>query len=497
MKYKLWTKLLALSALFAACDSDTLGVGQSLTEKSDKLDLLDTTFVAQSRTVVMDSVLSLTNTCWLGRVMDPQTQSVVQIDFTTQFHPIELFYLPPADSVASLWTNPDVTPSVPMAAADSCDLVLYLSSPLNPIDSLVAMKLRVKELATPVEEGQRYYTNYDPVALGMLRSDEGGLDVEKMFTYKDQTVKAAVRDTSGYQDVIHVTLKQPYTDKEGHTYNNYGTYLMQKFYDNSSDFRNSWRFTHNVCPGLFVELTDGLGFHAQVTNIGLRVFFRKYTEGKTSEKDNSFVLAGTHEVLQTTRVTNNRDRLKHLAEQERGWTYLKSPAGLMTEVTLPVEEIKVRHDHDSLVAARIDFQRLNFGTSLDRQFGTPTSLLMVAVDEMDNFFVKNLLPDNQTSYLTSFSSQTNVYTFANISNLVTYLWNQRTEGLRTDPQWVEKHPNWNKVMLVPVNAIYNSSSTTSTLVSVEHSMGLSCTRLVGGPEGSGIRMSVVYAKFNN
>lgn len=500
MNYELRTmnyiKLLALSALLAACDSDTLGVGQSLTEKADQLNLQDTIYYAHSQTVVVDSVLSLTNTCWLGRVMDPQTQSVVQTDFTTQFHPIELFYLPPTDSIASLWANTDVSPLSPIAAADSCDLVLYLDAPLNDVDSLVAMKLSVKELATPVEEGRRYYTNFDPVALGMLRTDEGRVDVEKMFTYKDQTVEAARRDSSGYQDIIHVALNQPYTDRNGRTYNNYGTYLMQQFYSSPDNFRNSWRFTHYVCPGVFVELTDGLGFQAQVTNIGLRVFFRRYTEGKSAEKASSFVLAGTHEVLQTTRVVNDQTRLRYLAEQERGWTYLKSPAGLMTEVTLPVEEIKNGHDHDSLVAARIDFQRLNFGTSIERQFGAPSSLLMVVADEMDNFFVRNLLPDNQTSYLTTFSSQTNVYTYSNISNLVTYMWNQRAQGLRDDPQWVEKHPRWNKVLLVPVNAIYNSSGTTTSLAAVEHAMGLSCTRLVGGPEGSGIRMSVVYAKFN-
>lgn len=490
-------KLLAFSALLAACDSDTLNVGQSLTENVDKLALQDTVYYAHSQTVLVDSVLSLTNTCWLGRVMDPQTQSVVQTDFTTQFHPVELFYLPPADSIASTWADPDTTPPTAIEAADSCDLVLYLNAPLNPADSLVAMKLRVKELATPVEEGRRYYTNYDPVALGMLRNDEGAIDVEKMFTYKDQTVEAAHRDSSGYQDIIHVTLNQPYTDRNGRTYSNYGTYLMQQYYSKPDNFRNSWRFSHYVCPGLFVELTDGLGFQAQVTNMGLRVFFRRYNEGKTSQRASSFVLAGTHEVLQTTRVTNDRERLRQLAEQERGWTYLKSPAGLMTEVTLPVEEIKAGHDNDSLVAARIDFQRMNFGTSLDRQFGAPTSLLMVLEDEMDRFFLNNLLPDNQTSYLATFSSQTNVYTYPNISNLVTQIWNRRQEGLRNDPQWVEKHPKWNKVLLVPVNTIYNTSGSTSTLVAVEHAMGLSCTRLAGGPEGSGIGISVVYAKFSN
>ena len=105
------------------------------------------------------------------------------------------------------------------------------------------------------------------------------------------------------------------------------------------------------------------------------------------------------------------------------------------------------------------------------------------------------MPDSKTSYYTTFSSNYNTYTFTNISSLITSLWNNKQEGLKSDAQWVEKHPNWNKVLLVPIT--YTTSSSSSTIVNVEHDMSLSSTRLVGGPDNANgpIEMSVVYAKF--
>ena len=477
-----YTLVAAMALLVTACDNDTLEVGQSLTEQNDKLNIVSTTVMATSRTYKVDSVLSLTSTCYLGRVMDPLTRAVVQTDFTTQFHPLELFYISPSDSILSRWNG--------MAAADSCDLVFFLSSPFYAADSLTSMKIKVSELSTPAEEGLHYYTNFDPSKRGMVRTAEGAVSVEKMFSYRDLLVKTSTRDSSGYLNNIHVTLRQPYTDKDGRQYNNYGTYLMQQYYQDEQNFRNIWRFTHHVCPGIAVELTDGLGFHAQVTDIGLRIY---YMVKNDSVYRGSAILAGTHEVLQTTRVVNDNDVMQQLTDDPT-CTYIKSPAGLLTEVTLPIEQIKSGHGRDSLIAARIDFQRINNESTAERQFNVPSTLLMVEKDSLNAFFERNKLIDNRSSFIASLSSATNVYSYTNISNMVTSMWNRRTEGLKNDPQWVEKHPDWNRVLLVPVKTTYTSSG---TLTGVEHSMSLSSTRLAGGTQGGGIEMSLVYARFDD
>jgi hypothetical protein len=67
--------------------------------------------------------------------------------------------------------------------------------------------------------------------------------------------------------------------------------------------------------------------------------------------------------------------------------------------------------------------------------------------------------------------------------------------MNADPNWVAKHPNWNKVVLVPVSLTVNS--TTSTVTNCEHDMSLTSTRLVGGSANPNapVQINIVYAKF--
>jgi hypothetical protein len=79
-----------------------------------------------------------------------------------------------------------------------------------------------------------------------------------------------------------------------------------------------------------------------------------------------------------------------------------------------------------------------------------------------------------------------------LSNLVTALRNIKEKGLKSDANWIEKNPNWNKVVLVPVYAITSSSSSTPTRVI--NDMSLTSTRILGGKEYP-VEVNVIYAKF--
>jgi len=448
---------------FSACDDDTLTVGNSLTNEDDKLDITAAIYQATTRTVMADSVLSLSKSCYFGRVMDPETGSEVTSEFSTQLHLMETMYISPEADIAGRYDG--------RAAADSCDLVLYLSSPFLSTDSLTAMKMNVWELASPMEEGQRYYSNFNLFSNDMIRTE--GLRKSKMFSFTDNTVSSTERNSSSYLDNIRITLNQPYTASDGTVYNNYGTYIMRQYYDHPEYFKNSYSFAHNVCPGFYFQITDGLGFHAMVATLGLRTYYR--IQGDTAVNNAVLTLAGTREVLQTTHVTNDAKAISNLAQQD-DCTYLKSPAGLFTEVTLPIDEIKQNNKSDSLIGAKIVFQRLNYQSNDERMFSTPSTVLMIPKDSLYAYFESSNVPDNKTSYYTVYSSTNNTYTFGNISNLVTELWSMKESGMSADANWKAKHPNWNKVLLIPVT--YTTSSTSTSPTSIEHNMGLTSTRLV-------------------
>lgn len=461
----------------SSCDEETLTIGSSLTSDEDIVVNTAAEYEAQSKTILADSVLSLTNTCYFGKVKDPETGADVTSEFTTQFHLLETTYIVPEEKIFNREDG--------RAVADSCDIILYLESPFLSANNLTAMKMRVHELAQPMADGHRYYSNFNLRNQGLLRTD--GLKKDKVFTFTNMTESEETRNATNYLNNIRISLNEPYTDVSGNTYKNYGTYLMRQYYDHPEYYRNSYVFAHEVCPGFFFEVTDGWGVHAQVSDIGLRLYYS--VDVDTAIVKGQLTLAGTEEVTQTTHVLNDKDVLTSLAA-ETTHTYLKSPAGLFTEVTLPVKDIKQNHQNDSLIAAKIVFQRLNSQSTDSRMMSVPSTILMLERDSLYTYFEHNNVPDNITSYTSSYnSSNSNCYTFSNISNLITELWRRYEEGMRGNSNWENEHPNWNKVVLVPVKVTTSST----TITNIENSMSLSSARLVGGD--TPIKISVVYSHF--
>lgn len=486
-KYFCFLALALMATAIVSCDEDTMTIGSSLVNENDKLSHKDTTFLTTSATFVADSVLALNSECYLGRVKDPETGTNVTSEFTTQFHVLERTVLPSRSQLD--------TDSYGHPKSDGCEIILVLSSPFMQDDNLAAMKLRAHELDKPIRATRRFYSNYDPTAHNMLRTAPGSIHQATMFSYQNMTQTDDVRNATTYVENIRIALNDPYTAKDGTLYANYGSYILDKYCKDSTLFRNSYIFADSICPGFFFEIVEGLGFHAKVTDIGLSV---KYTYHETADStvSTSYVFAGTKEVLQTTLINNDKTALESLASKTTH-TYVKSPAGLFTELTIPVNEMKQSHENDSLVGARITLQRLNNESTNSRMLGIPGSLLMVEKDSLTAFFEKNKVPDNNSSYFTSYSTSYNVYTFANVSNLVTYLWEKKLNGMKAanigSDAWEAAHPNWNKVLLVPIS--YSTSSSSTTITNVVHDMSLSSIKLVGGTQSRDIEINAVYAKF--
>ena len=352
------------------------------------------------------------------------------------------------------------------------------------------MKMTAYELASPVEEGNWYYSNYSPEDKGLIRED--GIKKQKVYTIHDLNVRDSIRSLSTYNNNIRILLNDPYTDKDGITYNNYGTYIMRKFYENKNYFKNSYSFIHNICPGFYFKTINSLGSMAYVYVSQLNVYFRYISEDSIYNGTSSF--SGTEEVLQTTNISNDTKVINNLIA-DNTCTYIKSPAGIFTEMTLPVEQIFTGHENDTLNTAKVVLTRVNNKEQNPYNFDIPGSLLMIQKDSLRSFFENAKVADSKTSFITTYSSTYNTYTFSNISGLVTSLNNIKAKGLATDPNWVSKHPEWNKVVIVPVTTTYNSSN---ELTKVVHNMALTSTKLVGGTENSGdpIKISVIYSKFD-
>ena len=235
-----------ITIAISSCTEDTMTLGNTLVNSADQFVITSDTFDVSTRSIIADSVLARSTYSYLGKIKDPETGSYISADFMTQFSTLEseqesLF---PPKSV--LFDEVDDHTDVTMA--DSCFLNIIIESFMG--DSLSAMKLTTLELDKPVKENLQYYTNFDLEENGFIRTD--GICQNKVYSLSDLTQSDSLRyknqDGTNYFR-IRVPLNIPYTDKQGRTYNNYGSYVMRTYYEHPEYFKNSQTFIQKVCPG--------------------------------------------------------------------------------------------------------------------------------------------------------------------------------------------------------------------------------------------------------
>ena len=472
---------LAVAMSFLSCDDTTETIGTSLTDQVDHLQVATAVFDVTSRSVAADAVVARSMMGYLGRIKDPETGAYITGDFMTQFNCLEGYELTKLDSVASR----DETGQI---IADSCEVRLFFTSYYG--DSLANMKLNVYEMDTPMSEGTIYYSDFDPIKEGLVRQD--GIQKSQSYTIVNMSEIAEKDEDSEYIKNICVRLNDPYTDKNGVTYNNFGTYVLRKYFEHPEYFSNSLAFINHVLPGFFFKMTGGLGCMAYITAPQLNIYYSFYAGSTSSISNRMTLFSGTEEVLQTTTVTNDRNAIQQLVN-DNSCTYIKSPAGIFTELTLPIDEICANHENDTINTAKIVLSRINNDGKSPYNLPTPTTLLMLEKDSVNSFFEKGKLANFKQSFLTTYNSSTNNYSFNNISGLISAMYTQKTEGMKSDPNWTAKHPNWNKVIVLPVKTTYTTYNQSSILTNVANDMSLTSTRLVGN--NTKLQISVIYSKF--
>lgn len=483
---RLLTVLVIAALTFAACDDTTEGIGGSITNKIDNINISNSAFNVTTKSIVADSVLSRNNTGLIGKMKDPETGNYVKGDYMTQLSVLPTFSVDTLDYIKQA-NNGSIE-------ADSCYLLVSYNASYG--DTIAPMKVTAYEMTKPMSEDQEYYSNYDAFKEGWVSENN-----------QHWSSNYNLSNTSDVKN-FKIYLNKKY-EKDGKTYKNYGSYIMQTYAEHPEYFKTNFKFLHNVCPGFYIKNVGGTGNMAKIWNTEL-IFY--WTRHKTINKDSTAVsigynrFDGTEEVLQLNKIENDTENLKKLASKDQEkCTYLKSPAGIFTEVTLPIEDIMKGHEKDTLNTATISFPRLNNDNEDNPyNFATPSTILMVQKDSLQSFFEKSKLADSRTSYTASYSSTgtyKNAYTFQNIANLVSAMYKNKGKG-----------ENWNKVVLVPVNVITTTQGYSTVISKINHDMSLASTRLIVGTDdpdkdyttdkktgkkvASGpIRIKVIYSKF--
>lgn len=465
---------------FAACDDTTDNIGGSITNNVDLISTSEAEYNVATRSIVSGAVLSHSNSGLLGKVKDPETGTYVTGDYMTQLGLLSSF------SVDTLQYIKDANQGE--LEADSCFLLVSYATTYG--DTLAPMKVTAYEMTKPMTEDKEYLSDFDAFADG--------------YVSKDNHKWSATYTLSPSYGNFKIYLNQPY-EKDGVPYKNYGSYILKTWEKHPEYFKSSYSFINKVCPGFYIKNVGGIGNVANIWNTEIQFYWTRQKTVKASDGTDSIAVAygfnrfdGTEEVLQLNKITNDASKLAELAADET-CSYIKSPAGIFTEVTLPVEQIMKGHENDTLNTATISFPRINNNDADNEyQFDVPSTILMVQKDSLNSFFEEGKIIDYRTSYTASYNKSSsgvkNAYTFNNISNLITAMY--KNKG---------KSDDWNKVVLVPVTVSTSTLGSSTVITKINHDMKLTSTRLVkgiittdsNGKESSPITIKVIYSKFKD
>ena len=484
MKKVLWV-IACVAALITSCDDNTLQLGYSIVPSVDEVIVGTGTFKVTSKTVVVDSVVAQNGYGYLGRMRDRETNAYVTADFLSQFNVIEGMTFDNPDSIVSRDSEGNIV-------SDTSFVSLFIGDYYG--DSLNQMQLTCYELAKPLEEDRAYYSNFDIEHSGFIRpQSEGGIEKTVTWSVSNMLESDTIRSEK-YGKTIFIPLSCEYTARDGKKYKNYSSYVFRMAFEHPEYFKNAYEFIHNVCPGFYFKTTNSIGTMAQIMLSQLMMSY-KYKITDDSVSNRYVTLYGTEEVMQLSKVENDKNVLNKLLE-DKTCTYIKTPAGLFTELSLPIDEIFSGHERDSINTAEITLQRINNENKDKYALKAPSKLLLVETDSIRQYFEFGSVSDGERSYISDNNDRYNTYSFNNISELITALYSNKQQGIASDPDWVAKHPNWNKVTLIPVEVTTNSSG---IVTEVCHDMSMKSVRLVGGDDNNHepIMMKVVYSKFNS
>ena len=290
-----------------ACDDNTGTLGNSIIPSTDSIEIKISTYQATTRSIKVDSVLGRTGKVYLGRFSDPETGSMLEADFIAQFNCAEGGNVFPENIIGD-------------TVAFRTELRLYFTSFFG--DSTNTMTAEVYDLEQTLQEGVKYYTNIDFTQYYDAQSKP---IAQQVYTAIDYSIdEDELEDPEHYANVC---IPLP---------TEIGTTIIKKYREHPEYFANATNFINNVCNGYYVKCSQGDGTVLYVDQIALNVYFQ-------IDSDSLFVtqFTGSQEVLQTNRFSTQE--VDHLIN-DNTCTYLKTPAGIFTEVTLPIDAMTVAGD---------------------------------------------------------------------------------------------------------------------------------------------------------
>lgn len=461
----LYSMIAAFAVAFSACDDDLNSVGNTILPDSDNIAMkVDTIFNITAETYSFDNrIYARTTKGTFGDYTDP-ILGRVKSDYLCEFNCPE-----------------DGTLHSKLFAIDSVQVRLFFSKYTG--DDSAPMGITMFEVDKKELE-YNTYTNIDPTEYSSM---------DKVFAKAAFSIRNTLSVKDAYGNETHKVLSVDADTTKGWDF-------VNAWKADSTNLQNSDKFKKNVLKGLYITPTYGSGALIDVLRTEFNIYYR-YNAGKKVNENadsigfNIFRLVVTDEVTQMNRVENKIDLPSLNSYTDR--TFMKTPAGLCTQLNIPIAEIADKMgDMRNINAAT--FSLLGFTEEeASLGFNRPSDILLINKDSLDGFFNSkdNILGEERnanTQVLISRSGKDtdipyNNYNFGNIANIINhYVTLYKDTG----------SPSQVQMLMVPISTnSFLSAEGNSTTTKAYHMM--SPTAAILRTSDKHIKMPLIFSKYNS
>lgn len=390
--------LILLSAFLAlgiaSCDDEsTSTIGSGITE-SNVVITIDSAFTVSGSTIRVESIRPKADQLLLGS-LSIENYGTITSSAVAQFLP----------SVSLDTTNFSYN------NVDSLHLVLRYAVGNYIGDSIAPLGLTVYPL-----------TKLIPVGIGSNFDPEGYYDKTPLVTTTYNTLSVSnPLNSSGNYNEIHVKLPQ-----------SLGQNIFKAFQDNPANFENGKVFSENVFGGVYMKSSFGSGRLTSLGSTSLVFYLRKIT---TIDEEKNDTTDAVHQYMLVTPevVSNNNLSYKMSSKLEElhaeGKDLLVAPAGYEMELNFPAKEIIDSYRADGKGLAVLNSLTMQIPVdSIENNANVtaPTYLLLVLKKDREEFFEKNKLTDDISSFYATYDSDKHCYTFSNLRRYMLNLLEKET-----------------------------------------------------------------------
>lgn len=387
----------AAALTLPACQTDTdlsQEPGASIISQDTEV-IIDSSFtITGAKTLQNNALLARTTTQLLGAINAPE-YGQLNADFVCQLFPSN-----------NIDTAENVTP-------DSLKLQLVFEKSAFVGDSTAPIGIKAftldQQLPYPI------FSSFDPSAPQIY-------DPSKPLGQTTFTATAiSINDTAAAANYRFAYIPMPQTLLNG---------IIDKYKQAPSLFNDPYLF-QNFLPGIYVKHTFGSGRVTRITDCRLIYYYHKTyqttdTLGNPTDSISNlytYIMAMAPELVSNTSIDITPSP-SLVSRADQGQTIIAAPAAYDAQIQLPIQQILTTLRNLSADALTVT-NTLTLSIPADSipsasRIAPPPYLLLVPSCQKEQFFIKNALPDNTTSFLGTYNPNTKTYTFGDLKQYITH-----------------------------------------------------------------------------